>query len=78
MVKVKQNYEDHKLDDLANDVKKEINKEDIKNSVKPGASIAIGVGSRGVANIAIAVKALVESLKVLGAKPFIFRYVFHI
>ena len=72
MVKVKQNFEDHKIDDVANAVKNEINKEEIKNAVKPGSSIAIGVGSRGVANIAIAVKALVESLKELGANPFVF------
>ena len=72
MVKVKQNFEDHKIDDVAAAIKREINKQEIKNSVKSGASIAIGVGSRGVANIAIAVKALVESLKELGANPFIF------
>ena len=71
MVKVKQNFEDHKIDDVAAAIR-EINKQEIKNSVKSGASIAIGVGSRGVANMAMAVKALVESLKELGANPFIF------
>ncbi len=72
MVKVKQNFEDHKIEDVGQAVKNEIIKTEIKNSIVSGSSIAIGVGSRGVANIAIAVKALVESLKDLGAKPFIF------
>ena len=72
MVKVKQNFEDHKIEDVGQAVKNEIIKKEIKNSIVSGSSIAIGVGSRGVANIAIAVKALVESLKDLGAKPFIF------
>ena len=72
MVKVKQNFEDHKIDDVALAVKNEINKPAITNSIKAGASIAIGVGSRGVANIDIAVKSLVSCLKELGAKPFIF------
>jgi hypothetical protein len=72
MVKVKQNFEDHKINDVALAVKNEINKPEIKNSIKAGASIAIGVGSRGVANIDIAVKSMVSCLKELGAKPFIF------
>ena len=72
MIKVKQNFENHKIDDLAKAVKNEISKTEIKASIVSGSSIAIGVGSRGVANIAIAVKSLVESLKELGAKPFIF------
>jgi len=72
MIKVKQNFENHKIDDVAKAVKNEISKTEIKASIVSGSSIAIGVGSRGVANIAIAVKSLVESLKELGAKPFIF------
>ena len=72
MVKVKQNFEDHKIDDVALAVKNEILKPEITQTIKAGTSIAIGVGSRGVANIDIAVKSLVSSLKELGAVPFIF------
>lgn len=72
MVKVKQNFEDHKINDVALAVENEIKKPEISQTIKAGASIAIGVGSRGVANIDIAVKSLVSSLKELGAKPFIF------
>ena len=72
MIKVKQNFEDHKIDDVALAVKNEILKPEITQTIKAGASIAIGVGSRGVANIDIAVKSLVSSLKELGAVPFVF------
>ena len=72
MVKVKQNFEDHKIDDVALAVKNEILKPEITQTIKAGTSIAIGVGSRGVANIDIAVKSLVSSLKELGAVPFVF------
>jgi hypothetical protein len=72
MFRVKQNFENHKIDDVAVAVKKQIERSEIKGTISPGKTIAVGVGSRGVANINIAVKALVESLKDLGANPFVF------
>ena len=72
MARVRQAFEHHKIDDVAGAVKNEMGREDIKAKVKPGAKIAVGVGSRGVANIDVAVKALIASLKELGADPFIF------
>ena len=72
MFRVKQNFENHKIDDVAAAVKKQIERPEIKGKVFPGKTIAVGVGSRGVANINIAVKALVESLKDLGVNPFVF------
>ena len=72
MARVRQAFEHHKIDDVAGAVTNERGREDIKAKVKPGAKIAVGVGSRGVANIDVAVKALIASLKELGADPFIF------
>ena len=72
MARVRQAFEHHKIDDVAGAVANEMGREDIKAKVKPGAKIAVGVGSRGVANIDVAVKALIASLKELGADPFIF------
>lgn len=39
--------------------------------IKPGMRIAVGVGSRGIANVLTIAKATVEALKELGAKPFV-------
>ena len=72
MIRVKQNFEDHKIDDVAAAIKMQIERPEIKRKISSGKTIAVGVGSRGVANINIAVKALVESLKDLGANPFVF------
>jgi hypothetical protein len=40
--------------------------------IKRGDTVAVGAGSRGVANIAVIVRAVVDHLKALGAKPFVF------
>ncbi|MEX2175477.1 MAG: lactate racemase domain-containing protein [Pirellulaceae bacterium] len=39
--------------------------------VQPGQSVAITAGSRGIANIALIVRAVVQHFQSLGAKPFI-------
>ena len=39
--------------------------------IKPGARIAVGVGSRGITNLKAIVKAVVEQLQAAGARPFI-------
>ena len=39
--------------------------------IKPGARIAVGVGSRGISNLQPIVSAVLDQLKRLGAKPFI-------
>jgi hypothetical protein len=51
--------------------------EPLKNGVIPieklkGKSIAVGVGSRGITNIAGITKTVIDGLKAVGAEPFIF------
>lgn len=72
MVKVRQHFEAHRIDDVEAAVTTELARPEIAACIKPGARIAIGVGSRGVANIATAVEALVQGIKRYGGKPFIF------
>src|SRR4051812_365432 len=43
----------------------------LRGTIKPGASIAIAAGSRGVANIARVVKATAQFVRDAGAEPFI-------
>ncbi|MBI3428349.1 MAG: DUF2088 domain-containing protein [Acidobacteria bacterium] len=43
-----------------------------KLQIKPGARIAVGAGSRGIANIARIAKAVVAAVKAKGGEPFIF------
>ncbi len=72
MVKVRQHFEQQRIDDVGAAIAAELARPEIASCVKTGAKIAIGVGSRGVANIDTAVKALVNGIRSYGGVPFIF------
>ncbi|MSQ59397.1 MAG: DUF2088 domain-containing protein [Betaproteobacteria bacterium] len=72
MVHVRQKFKMTKLDSVSKTVAEQFKRADVRAKVKPGMSIAVGVGSRGVNNIAESTKAVVAELIALGAKPFIF------
>jgi hypothetical protein len=42
-----------------------------QSGIKPGDTVAIGVGSRGIANISLLVATLCRCIRKMGAKPFI-------
>jgi len=69
MVRVKQQFAGPMLHDVAGSVREALQKVDL--SVRSGQSVALTVGSRGVVNIDVIVKATVGHLKALGARPFI-------
>ena len=72
MMPVKVTFESPVLEDIAQSVSAEFKKPEIKEKIKSGQTIAIGCGSRGVANVAEVAKAVVSEVKALGGKPFIF------
>jgi len=72
MAKIRQTFDSTALDDVAGAVRAEIGRDGIGDRIRPGAKIAVGVGSRGVANIQTAVGALVAEIEARGAEPFIF------
>ncbi len=72
MARVRQKFDPARLDDIAGAVRREFQRPEIRARVKPGQSIAVGCGSRGVANIGLIARTVVEELRGLGAKPFIF------
>ena len=53
-------------------IHEQITRPEIAAQVHSGMRIAIGAGSRGIANIGITVRATVQALRELGAKPFVF------
>ncbi len=71
MVLVRQNFPDLRIEDVAAEVKRQLVSSAVKSRLKPGARIAIGVGSRGIANIATIVRAAVDYWKQEGMRPFI-------
>lgn len=72
MLTVLQHFPDRRLPDIAGAVRQQLEAAGFAERVAPGASIAIGVGSRGIANIATITRAAVDYWKSKGAKPFIF------
>ena len=71
MMIVEQEFEVPALSDIPAGVEKEISQLGLGSVIKPGDSIAITVGSRGIANMALIIKTVVKELRLLGAKPFI-------
>jgi len=67
-VRIKQRFNRQKIEDIPAEVRKQMAPH--VNGVS-GKRIAVGVGSRGVANIALITKTVVETLKEAGAQPFI-------
>lgn len=72
MVTVRQKFDAVHLGDIPGTIAREFQKPEVRARIKPGQSIAVGCGSRGVANIALIAKCVVRELQALGAKPFIF------
>jgi hypothetical protein len=69
MVRVKQSFGGPMLEDVAGAVRQALGR--VALPVRPGQSVALTVGSRGVVNIDVIVRATVEHLLALGARPFI-------
>jgi hypothetical protein len=71
MYRVRQKFNDTKIDDISETVGAELNTLSL-TAVKPGHRVAIAAGSRGIADIAQILQAIVKIFKSLGAEPFIF------
>lgn len=71
LMRVLQHFEAPTVQDIAAAVHDEVSRLNLSSRVKVGQSIAISVGSRGIANIALITRSLVEEFKSLGANPFL-------
>lgn len=69
--RVRQKFDDTRVEDIPAEVERNLAALKLGQRVKPGQSVAITCGSRGVANIATIVKAAVDHFKALGAAPFV-------
>lgn len=58
-------------EDIPEVVRKEMSKERVAELIQPGKNIAITAGSRGIANVDVITKAIVDFVKSRGANPFI-------
>jgi len=71
MARVKQTFDAPRIDDIPAEIGRQLGKLQLGNTIQPGQAVAITAGSRGIANIALIIKSIVDYLKSLGAVPFI-------
>jgi len=69
---VRQRFPDRHISDIATEVRRQLAASKFRERVKPGARVAIGVGSRGIHNLAAIVRAVVQYWIDAGIEPFIF------
>lgn len=71
MLRVRQQFETQRIDDVSVAVRTALEKLNLSKKIKAGQSVALTAGSRGIANIALVLQATCRFLKDLGAKPFL-------
>jgi hypothetical protein len=71
MAPVRQVFRDNALQDVEAALRNEIARPEIAATLKPGARIALAVGSRGLADLPLLVRTIVDELRRRGAEPFI-------
>ena len=69
LTRIRQHFPENGLADVKGEVSKELLK--LKPLIKPGASIAVAVGSRGIKNISEIVKEVTDFIRTNNASPFI-------
>jgi lactate racemase-like protein len=69
---VRQNFPDRRIRDIAGEAHRQLAASPFASRLQPGARVAIGVGSRGINNIATIVRSVVEYWKSRGMQPYIF------
>jgi len=71
MFRVRQKFDAPRVADAAAAVHDQLARLALAERVKPGQTVAITAGSRGISNIRFIIRATVEHFQALGAKPFI-------
>ena len=72
MANVRQKFEAQRLTDIGAAVARAFQRPEIRGRVERGQVIAVGCGSRGIANIAEIAQCVIRELRALGAQPFVF------
>jgi len=71
MMRIRQKFDAPKLEDIPAEVDAQLARLNLGEQVRPGQSVAITAGSRGIANIAVIIKAICDHVKGLGGVPII-------
>jgi hypothetical protein len=69
---VRQHFPDRSIRDIPGAVRRTLSEAGFGAGLAPGSRVAIGVGSRGITNLDVIVRSLVDYWKAQGMQPFIF------
>ena len=71
MYRVRQIFDTEQIKDPAAELRRELDRREIRETVKPGMRVAVTAGSRGIDNIVLILRETAAFLKEMGAEPFI-------
>lgn len=71
LYRIRQKFERPQVADIPATVTAELDRLDLRRTIRPGQTVALTAGSRGIANIPVILKAVADYLKTLGAAPFL-------
>jgi hypothetical protein len=71
MLRIRQQFERPRVEDVAGTVRSALGQLDLERTIRAGQTVALTAGSRGIANIPLILRSVVEFLKQLGARPFL-------
>jgi hypothetical protein len=71
MVRIRQHFERPRVEDVPGAVAATLERLDLGRRIRPGHTVALTAGSRGIANIPLILRATADFLKKLGARPFL-------
>jgi hypothetical protein len=69
--RVHQKFDRPRVDDIPAEVQRQLARLNLGEKIRPGQSVAVTAGSRGITNIAKIIRAITQHISSLGASPFI-------
>jgi hypothetical protein len=69
--RIRQTFDAPRLADVPGEVRRQLARLPLAEQVRPGERVAITAGSRGIAQIAAILRAIVDLMKGIGAEPFL-------
>ena len=70
MAKMRQRFATTALEDVGQSVRQTLAEAHLASAIKPGQRIAVSSGSRGIANIPLITRTVVDCVKKLAGSPF--------
>jgi hypothetical protein len=70
-IRLRQRFERPRVEDVAGAVASTLERLDLSRRIRPGHTVALTAGSRGIANIPLILRETARFLKRLGARPFL-------